>query len=58
MDQIVSQTPGLIAQMEGKPTHRRYRCATVFVDQSSDLSYIVLLTTTGIEETLKLKAYF
>ena len=35
VDQMVSPTPGLIAQMTGKLTTKRYKYATVFVDHFS-----------------------
>ena len=33
VDQLESETPGLIAQLKGKLTQQRYKYATVFVDQ-------------------------
>ena len=42
--------------MTGKPTMKRYTCATIFVDQASDLTYIVLQMNTSAEETLRAKA--
>ena len=38
VDQMISRTPGLIAQMVGFLTKDRYTCATVFVDHNSNLS--------------------
>jgi hypothetical protein len=35
VDQLESPTPGLIAQLQGIPTKKRYTCVTVFVDQFS-----------------------
>ena len=35
VDQLESNTPGLIAQLKGKLTQQRYKYATVFVDQFS-----------------------
>ena len=35
VDQMTSVTPGLVAQMSGTLTTKRYRYATVFVDQAS-----------------------
>ena len=40
VDQLVSPTPGLIAQMTGKLTTKRYKYATVFVDHFSRFSYV------------------
>ena len=42
VDQLVSPTPGLIAQMTGFIMKQRYRYATVYVDQYSGLSFIYL----------------
>ena len=35
VDQLVSPTPGLIAQMTGKLTTSRYQYATVYMDHAS-----------------------
>jgi hypothetical protein len=52
IDQLVSTTPGLIAQLRGKPTKHRYQAATVFVDHESRLAYYVhLQTSTSAKET-------
>ena len=32
--------PGLVAQLQGRPSHQRYRYAAVFVDHYSDLDYV------------------
>jgi hypothetical protein len=40
VDQLVSPTPGLIAQMTGFITTKRYTYATVYVDQASRLSFV------------------
>jgi hypothetical protein len=58
VDQMVSSTPGLIAQMRGIPTTKRYTCATVFVDQATGYGYIHLQKSTGAEEMLVAKAAF
>lgn len=42
VDQLVSPTPGLIAQMTGILTTKRYRYATVYVNQFSKFSYFHL----------------
>lgn len=41
VDQLISPTPGLIAQMLGKPTTKRYTCATVYVDQYTDYTMYI-----------------
>lgn len=58
VDQLVSATPGLIAQMAGFLTKERYTAATVFVDQYSSLSYVHLQKSTTAYETLQAKATF
>ena len=58
VDQLISQTPGLIAQMSGILTTQRYTCVTVFVDHYSNLGYVHLQKTTSVEHTLEAKAAF
>jgi hypothetical protein len=52
VDQLVLPTPGLIAQMTGFLTTKRYQYATVYVDQASRLSFVWLQKTATAEETL------
>ena len=58
IDQLVSSTPGLIAQLRGSPTRKRYTAATVFVDQYSGLSFVHLQMTTNADETVEGKLRF
>ena len=58
VDQLESPVPGLIAQLRGFLTRRRYNCATVFVDQFSDLSFVHLQESTKTEPTLEAKNAF
>ena len=58
VDQIESAAPGLIAQMKGWITTKRYRVATVFVDHYSGLSYVYFQKTTDGAETLEAKLAF
>ena len=58
VDQLVSPTPGLIAQITGKLTNKRYNYATVFVDQASGLGFVHLQKTAAADETLKAKKAF
>ena len=58
VDQMISPTPGLIAQMTGKLTTKRYTCATVFIDQATRLSYVYIQKSTNVVETLEAKAAF
>ena len=58
VDQLVSPTPGLIAQMTGFLTMKRYKYATVYVDQASRLSFVWLQKTATADETLLGKEAF
>ena len=58
IDQLISPTPGLIAQLRGRPTRKRYTAATVFVDQFSGLSFLNLQMTTSADETIEGKIRF
>jgi hypothetical protein len=58
VDQLVSPTPGLIAQMTGFLTTKRYRYATVYVDQFSKLGFVFLQKTATAEETVQSKTAF
>jgi len=58
VDQLVSPTPGLIAQMTGFLTTKRYRYATVYVDQFSRLGFVYLQKTASAEETVEGKRAF
>jgi hypothetical protein len=54
----VSPTPGLIAQMTGKLTTKRYKYATIYVDQYSRYSFCYLQKTATAEETIEGKKAF
>ena len=56
VDQLVSPSPGLIAQVTGFLTKKRYRYATVYVDQASGLGFVYLQKEATVEETLESKA--
>ena len=58
VDQLVSPTPGLIAQMTGFLTNKRYKYATVYVDQASRLSFVGLQKTATADKTLLGKEAF
>jgi hypothetical protein len=58
VDQMVSPTPGLIAQMIGFLTKKRYKYATVYVDQASRLTFTYLQKTATADETLEGKKAF
>jgi hypothetical protein len=58
VDQLVSTTPGFLAQLKGLLTRRRYRIATVFVDHYSRLSFIYMTHSDTSAETLEAKHAF
>jgi hypothetical protein len=58
VDQLESTTPGMIAQLKGIPTTKRYTAATVFVDHFSGLGYVHLQKTTNADETVQAKQAF
>ena len=58
VDQMISPTPGLIAQMVGRPTRERYKYATIYVDNYSGWSYVHLQKSPSIKETLQGKHAF
>ena len=58
VDQLVSPTPGLVAQLTGILTTKRYQYATVYVDQASKLGFIYPQKTATAEETLESKRAF
>ena len=58
VDQLESPAPGLIAQLKGIPTTKRYKAATIFVDHFSRLSFVRLQSTLTSEDTLQAKKAF
>ena len=58
VDHMVSPTPGLIAQMAGFITKKRYKYATVFVDHATGYGYTHVQRTQSAEETLEAKTAF
>jgi hypothetical protein len=58
IDQMVSSTPGLIAQMKGFPTRKRHTITTVFVDHFSRLSFTHLQKSNTAAETIQAKQAF
>jgi transposase InsO family protein len=55
---MTSPTPGLVAQMTGRPTHLRYKHAAVYVDQATGHGFVWLQKSISSEETLKGKIAF
>jgi hypothetical protein len=58
VDQMISPTPGLIAQMIGRPTTARYKVATIFVDSASRYSFVWLQKSTSADDTVEAKIAF
>ena len=58
VDQLESTTVGFIGQLKGILTTRRYKYATVFVDQYSRLSFVFLQRRLTSEETVLAKHAF
>jgi hypothetical protein len=58
VDQLESSTPGLVAQLKGRPTIKRYKAATIFLDHFSGLSYVHLQKSTSVDETIEAKDCF
>ena len=58
VDQMVSPTPGLVAQISGKLTTKRYKYATIFVDQATKMGYTYLQSTATADETIQAKRAF
>ena len=58
VDQLESNTPGLITQLKGKLTQQRYKYATVFVDQFSGYTFIYLQKRLTSKETVMAKHAF
>ena len=58
VDQMTSPTAGLVAQMAGFITKKRYKYATVFVDQATGFGYVHIQKSPSAEETLEAKVAF
>jgi hypothetical protein len=57
-DQMTSTEVGFYAQMKGKLTKKRYRCATVFVDHYSCLCFVPLQVNNSSVKTVAAKRAF
>jgi hypothetical protein len=58
VDVLVSSTPGLVAQMAGFLTRKRYKYACVFVDHFSDFGYVYMMKEQTANEALDAKLAF
>jgi hypothetical protein len=55
IDQMTSTEVGFYAQMKGKLTKKRYRCATIFVDHYSRLRFVHLQINNSFVKTVVTK---
>ena len=58
VDQLVSPTPGLIAQLSGNLTKQWYMYATIYIDHFSQYFFLHLQKTASVDETLQGKIAF
>ena len=58
VNQLESYTPGFVAQLKGRLTRGRFKCATIFLDHFSGLSYVHLQQSTNGNDTLETKKDF
>lgn len=58
VDQLISSVPGLIGQMRGFITRKRFTATTVFVDHFSGLSFIHNQQSTSAAHTIEAKRAF
>ena len=58
INQLVSSTPSLFAQAKGKCTTKRYRVATVFVNQYSRFSFVYMQKGGVVIKTVEAKEAF
>jgi hypothetical protein len=55
VDQMESSAAGSISQIKGKLTRRRYKAATIFVDNFSRMGYVHLQESLTSADTLEAK---
>jgi hypothetical protein len=58
VDQLISETPGLVAQSTGKLMKRRHSVATIFADHASGLDFVYPQESTSAKDTLEAKQAF
>ena len=58
IDALTSKSPGLIPQMSGFLTSKRYWASTVFVDHATNYGYVYLQEDQTLESTLAAKAAY
>jgi hypothetical protein len=55
VEQLESSAAGFISQLKGKLTRRRYKAATIFVDNFSRMSYVHLQESLTSADTVEAK---
>jgi len=55
---MTTPTPGLVAQMSGRPTCKRYHHAAVYADQATGLDFVWLQKSVDLEDTMEGKTTF
>jgi hypothetical protein len=58
VDQLESSAAGFISQLKGKLTRRRYKAATIFVENFSRMSYVHLQESLTSADTVEAKEAF
>ena len=58
VDQLESNSPGLITQLKGKLTQQHYKYVTIFIDQFSGYTFMYLQKCLTSEETVMAKHAF
>jgi hypothetical protein len=58
VNQLESSTLGIIMQLRGIPTAKRYKLASIFVDHYSGLGSVYLQKSTAVIETMEAKGAF
>jgi hypothetical protein len=58
VDHLESSAAGFISQLKGKMTRRRYKAATIFVDNFSRMSYVHLQESLTSADTVEAKEAF
>ena len=58
IDQMASTEVRFFAQLKGRLTKRRYKCATIFADHFSRLRLVHLQSNNSSEETIEAKRAF
>jgi hypothetical protein len=58
VDQLITKTPGLVAQSTGTLMKRHHSVATIFVDHASGLDFVYLQESTSAKDTLEAKQAF